>query len=830
MPQSKEKEDMVDKKRDKPQKNDEVEVVPSDDNQSKGQSDNQENNKLVLSRDIFPNQLPIIPISDRPLFPKMTVPIVIENKDLVNMLIGIAKSDSRFVGIVLKKMPENGESRKDPAHTADLHHIGVVAEVIRMAQLEGETQLHLMLTALERFSIEGFVQESPYIIAEVNYVIETEMTDNEELKAYSVSVIKCIKELVKLNPLFKEELSIFMSHSNLQDPGRLADFAAALTTSSGEELQNILKTIRIRERLSKVLVLLKREIEISTIQVKINKDIESKISKNQRDFFLREQLKSIKKELGIEKGGKETEVERFEKRIKELTLPEEAATQINEELEKLKLIEQGSPEFNVTRSYLDWLTCLPWGIFSEDNCDIKRAEEILNQDHYGLEDVKARILEFMAVGILKGDLSGSIICFVGPPGVGKTSIGKSIARSINRKFFRFSLGGMRDEAEIKGHRRTYIGAMPGKMIQAIKTCKTANPVIMLDEIDKIGNSYRGDPASAMLEVLDPEQNCEFLDHYLDVRFDLSKIFFICTANQLDTIPHALLDRMEVIKLSGYILKEKLEIAKRYLIPKQLKAHGLKRSQVLITVKALRSIIDGYAREPGVRSLENYIKKIMRKVARKLVTDTDLKRIKVDTADIVEYIGQPKFEDDNFYEKSYAGVVTGLAWTSMGGDTLFIEAAKVKTGKSGFKQTGQLGDVMVESSEIAYTYMRSLLNNDKKANEIFNTHFIHLHVPAGATPKDGPSAGVTMATALYSLVMNKPVAKDIAMTGELNLKGMVMPIGGLKEKAIAAKRSKIKHLIIPASNQKDYNEIPPHITKGFTPHFVHSFEDVIKICF
>jgi ATP-dependent Lon protease len=688
-------------KKDKPEIIDDVEVMPPD-SDIKDLDADPADEMLVLSRDLFPAQLPIIPISDRPLFPKMTVPILIDDAALVKMLIDIAESESRFVGIVLRKPLENGDRKPHPAQTSELHHVGVIAEIIRMARLESEPELHLMLTALDRFRIDGFVQESPYIIAKADYVIESDISDNEELKAYSVSVIKCIKELVKLNPLFKEELSIFMSHSNLQDPGRLADFAAALTTSSGRELQDVLKTINIRERLIKVLVLLKREIEISAIQVKIDKDVEKKLSKNQREFFLREQLKTIKKELGIEKEGKDTEIERFEKRIKDLTLPQEAQGRIDEELEKLKLMESASPEFNVTRGYLDWLTVLPWGIFSDDNYDIKRASAILDQDHYGLKDVKERILEFLAVGMLKGNISGSILCFVGPPGVGKTSIGKSIARSVDRKFYRFSLGGMRDEAEIKGHRRTYIGAMPGKMIQAMKICKSANPVVMLDEIDKVGASYRGDPASALLEVLDPEQNCEFLDHYLDVRFDLSKVFFICTANQLDTIPHALLDRMEIIKLSGYILKEKLEIAKRYLIPKQIKAHGLKKSQILITVKALREIIDGYAREPGVRGLENHLKKIMRKVAGKLVADPKLKRVKVDVADVTDYIGQRDFTDENYYQKAYPGVVTGLAWTSMGGDTLFIEATKVKTGKSGFKQTGQLGDVMVESSEIAYT--------------------------------------------------------------------------------------------------------------------------------
>ncbi len=805
-----------------------VEVVASepDDQDTEPRPDDQ---KLVLARDVFPSQLPIIPISDRPLFPKMTVPMVIDDPPLVKMLIAIAETESRFVGIVLRRPKENGEGPHETAHTSDLYHIGVVAEIFRMAQIESQPELHIMLTVLERFRIEGFIQESPHIIAKVSYMFETQMTDNQELKAYSVSVIKCIKELVQLNPLYKEELSIFMSHSNLQDPGRLADFAAALTTSSGKELQDILATVRIRERLSKVLVLLKREMEISKLQVQISSDIEKKISDNQREFFLREQLKAIKKELGIEKGGKETEVERFEERIKELTLPEEAAQRIEEELDKLKMTEPSSPEYNVTRGYLDWLTVLPWGIFSEDNYDIARAEKILNEDHFGLKDVKERILEFLAIGILKGNVSGSILCFVGPPGVGKTSIGRSIARSIDRNFYRFSLGGMRDEAEIKGHRRTYIGAMPGKFIQSIKTCKTANPVIMLDEIDKVGASYRGDPASALLEVLDPEQNCDFLDHYLDVRFDLSNVFFICTANQLDTIPRPLLDRMEVIKLAGYILQEKLEIAKRFLIPRQLERHGLKRSQVTITVRALREIIDGYAREPGVRGLENHLKKIMRKIAKRIVAG-EATKIKVDVGDVEEYIGQRIFRDENYYKIPRPGVVMGLAWTSLGGDTLFIEATKVHTGKSGFKQTGQLGNVMVESSEIAYTYLRSFVDDDPKMREFFAKNFIHLHVPAGATPKDGPSAGITMATALYSLIHGNPVRRHLAMTGELTLTGLVMPIGGLKEKTIAARRAKVKHLIFPADNQKDFDELPEHIKKGLTPHFVRTFDDVVEICF
>jgi ATP-dependent Lon protease len=781
---------------------------------------------VVLARDLLPPSLPIIPLKERPVFPKMTIPMVVDAEPITNMLIERAKAGDRHVGLVLQRKDDDDASSKAPP---SVYAVGVVAEMVRMANSDTGSEVQVILTALQRFRITEMIQEKPFLIAKVEYLSETEMTDNQDLKVYSLSVIRCIKELIQLNPLYKEELSMFMTHSSVQDPGRLCDFAAALTTSTLEQLQDILETVRIRERLQKVLVLLKHELEITQLQARISSDIEKKMSRAQREFFLREQLKAIKKELGIEKEGKETEVERFEKRIEALTLPQEAAERIQEELEKLKLIEPTSPEFNVTRNYLEWLTVLPWGLSTEDSFDIDKAATILDDDHYGLKDVKSRILEFLAVGILKGSISGSIICFVGPPGVGKTSIGRSIARSIDREFYRFSLGGMRDEAEIKGHRRTYIGAMPGKFIQAIKTCKSSNPVIMLDEIDKIGASYQGDPASALLEVLDPEQNVQFLDHYLDVRFDLSNVLFICTANQLDTIPRPLLDRMEVIKLAGYILEEKLEIAKRYLIPKQCAAHGLKRSTITITVKALREIIDGYAREPGVRGLEKHIKKIMRKLARERVSKRE-GRIKVDAADVAHYLGQRLFHDESLFESPAPGVVTGLAWTSMGGDTLFIEAAKVNTGKSAFKQTGQLGDVMIESSEIAYAYIRGLVDQDSELHTCFETHAIHLHVPAGATPKDGPSAGITMATAIYSLARQLPVRPHLAMTGELTLTGQVMPIGGVKEKTIAAKRAKIKEIIFPERNKNDFDELPDHIKKGLTPHFVRTFKDVIKIVF
>jgi ATP-dependent Lon protease len=788
-----------------------------------------DNKTIVPARFVFPNTLPVLPLLNRPLFPKMMVPLSVDDDSLKAMLSSAAESSSKFIGLVLARNGSDNEERHIPRKASELYPMGVIAEILQTSQPAAEGPIQIMVGILERFKIIDVVNESPHITVHVNYVVETEMSENDELRAYSLSIIMAIKELLQLNPLFKEELNLFLSRSNIKEPGRLADFAAAMTTASGKDLQEVLEAVSIRSRIEKVLLLLKKEIDISRIQVKINKSIEEKVSKQQHDFFLREQLKAIKKELGLVKEGKETELDEFKERLAKLTLTPEANERITEEMNKLGIMEPNSPEFTVSRNYVDWLTSLPWGVFSKDSYDIKKAAGILNNDHYGLEDVKDRILEFLSVGILKGNISGSIICFVGPPGVGKTSIGQSIARSIGRQFYRFSVGGMRDEAEIKGHRRTYIGAMPGKFLQAIKVCKTQNPVIMLDEVDKIGASYHGDPASALLEVLDPEQNRDFLDHYLDVRFDLSNVMFICTANQLDTIPVPLLDRMEVIKLAGYILEEKVQIARKFLIPKQLKAHGMTAKQLEINDAALREIIDGYAREPGVRGLENHIKKICRKAAKQIV-ENKTRRVSVSLKDLHDFIGKRLFSETDPYKKPRVGVVMGLAWTSLGGSTLYVEATRVEAKNAGFKQTGQLGSVMVESSEIAYTYVRSLLNGVPGAKEFFEKNFVHLHVPAGATPKDGPSAGITMATALYSLAMNKPVRAHYAMTGELTLTGFVLPIGGLKEKTIAAKRADVVDLIFPAENKKDFEELPAHIRKGLKPHFVQSFRDVVKLCF
>jgi ATP-dependent Lon protease len=783
---------------------------------------------VVLAQEVLPETLLIVPMFERPIFPKMIGPVVITGDELKREVVDALQSSKPHLALLMVR-PGLDDLPDGPAAASDFHDVGVAVRVVQAAPPPADGPLQLVVRAAQRFKILEFVSEGPVFRARVEYWQETEFDSNEELRAYSVAVVDSIKELVNLNPLYKEGLSLLLDQINVHEPGSLADFAAGMTTASGEELQEILCTRSIRKRIERALILLKREVEISKLKVQISKRIEERMSKQQREFFLKEQLSEIKKELGLSKEDAQSEADRFRERIATLTLTEETRERIEEELDKLKLLEPSSPEFNVTRAYLDWLTVLPWGVYTQDNYDLKEARRILDEDHYGLIDVKDRILELIAVGIVKGDLAGSIVLLVGPPGVGKTSVGHSIARALDRKFYRFSLGGMRDEAEIKGHRRTYIGAMPGKFIQAIKTCKTANPLIMLDEVDKIGASFQGDPASALLEVLDPEQNRDFLDHYLDVRFDLSKVLFVCTANQLETIPRPLLDRMEVIQISGYILEEKLEIARRHLIVKQLKEHGLSEDQVVLSEKVLREIIDGWAREAGVRSLENNIKKILRKSAKEIIEE-GVDSVNVEVDDLHHLLGKRVFSEERAFSEPRVGVVEGLAYTALGGATLYVEAAPVPAPNPGFKQTGQLGEVMVESSEIAYSYVRSMFSDDLKAVAFFSNNLIHLHVPAGATPKDGPSAGITMASALYSLVTGQPPARDLAMTGELTLSGLVMPIGGVKEKLIAARRAGVKTVILPEENRVDYEDLDQHITEGITPHFVRTFDEVRSACF
>jgi len=785
-----------------------------------------------------PNQVFIIPLTRRPFFPGMAAPLVIEPGHYYEVLKNVAKSEHKSMGLFLTKEEDVNIYK---VGYDDLYSVGVLARILRIIPME-QGGAQVVLNMERRISIEKPAKSGKFLKAEVKYHEELSSRMSKELKAYSISIITTIKELLKLNPLFKEELQIFLGHSDFTEPGKLADFAVALTTASREELQEVLQTFDLQGRIDKALILLKKELDLSRLQNSINQKIEATISKTQREFFLREQLKTIKKELGLEKEDKTVDLEKFEARLKKREVPEDVMTVIAEELEKLSMLEMQSAEYAVCRNYLDWLTIVPWGMKSEEALDLDHAQEVLDEDHYGLKDIKERILEFISVGKLAGGVKANIIGLMGPPGVGKTSIGKSIARALNRQFYRFSVGGMRDEAEIKGHRRTYIGAMPGKLIQALKFTQTMNPVIMLDEVDKMGNSYHGDPASALLEVLDPEQNKDFLDHYLDVRCDLSNVLFIVTANVLDTIPEPLKDRMEILRLSGYILEEKLAIAENYLIPRNRKQMGLKASDVSFTKAALKDIINGYAREAGVRNLENYIKKILRKIAFKIVKEQEKsgdKKAKsrtkgnkyvVSDANLVEFLGKPIFTSDRFYDRTPVGVSMGLAWTSMGGATLYIESIKVAAEKTEMKLTGQAGDVMKESSQIAWTYLHSKMDVYAKGKTFFEKCQVHLHIPEGATPKDGPSAGITMVTALLSLLKNTPVAADLGMTGELTLTGKVLPIGGVKEKFIAGKRSGLKTMIFPKDNQRDYDELPKHIKLGIKVYFVSSYEEVYNVAF
>jgi ATP-dependent Lon protease len=636
-----------------------------------------------------------------------------------------------------------------------------------------------------------------------------------------MAIINTIKELLPLNPLYNEGLRHYLQNFSPSEPSPLTDFAAALTSANGVELQTILETVPLKKRMEKVLTLVKKELEVARLQSEISDEVNEKVSQHQREFFLREQLKIIQRELGLSKDDKTAEADSFRERMQALAPPEPVQKRFDDELQKLSVLETGSPEYGVTRNYLDWLTSVPWGQYSDDNLDLGHAQTVLGEHHSGLDDVKDRIIEFLAVGALRGEVKGSIILLVGPPGVGKTSIGKSIADALDRQFYRFSLGGMRDEAEIKGHRRTYIGAMPGKLVQALKETGTSNPVIMLDEVDKLGQSFQGDPASALLEVLDPEQNQDFLDHYLDERLDLSHALFICTANTLDSIPGPLLDRMEVIRLSGYITEEKVAIARQHLWPRSLERAGVKPGQLRISDSALRHVVEGYAREAGVRNLEKQLNKIIRKAAVKLLAGE--KKISISGKNLTDFLGQPYFQTEK--TQRGVGVVTGLAWTSMGGATLSIEANQVHSKQRGFKLTGQLGDVMKESAEIAYSYVASNLAQFSLDPAQLDEAFLHLHVPEGATPKDGPSAGVTMATALLSLLMKKRVPRKVAMTGELTLTGQVLAVGGIREKVIAARRVGIKEVILPEACRRDFDELPDYLKQGLTVHFAGQYSDV-----
>ncbi|KAJ2891100.1 ATP-dependent Lon protease pim1 [Coemansia aciculifera] len=726
--------------------------------------------------------------------------------------------------------------------------------------------------------------------------VEDEPYDAKDptISATMSEIVSVLREITTMNPMFREQIHHFasaqVSKAVFENPAKLADFAAALSGGSSEELQDILSDLNVATRLEKALVVLKKELMNAQLQNKISKDVEAKISKRQRDFYLMEQLKGIKRELGLESDGKDKLIEQFKVKAESLLMPAEVKKVFDEEVGKLAHLEPAASEFNVTRNYLDWLTQIPWGKHSVEDYDLKRAKVVLDEDHYGLEDVKQRILEFIAVGKLRGAVQGKILCFVGPPGVGKTSIGKSIARSLRREFYRFSVGGLTDVAEIKGHRRTYVGAMPGKVVQALKRVQTENPLLLIDEIDKLGRGHQGDPASALLELLDPEQNNAFLDHYMDVPVDLSRVLFVCTANVTDTIPGPLLDRMEVIRLSGYLADEKRAIAQKYLAPQAKETAGLEGAAVMLQDDAVDALVRNYCRESGVRNLKKHIEKIFRKAALKIVetgvaveappqpTDAaacqgdgaaapapapapapvaesaagkgqaavcakppskmvipDSYSLDITAGMLKDYVGPPIFESDRLYENTPAGVVMGLAWTSLGGSALYVESVVEATRASKdsdndshggrLHTTGQLGDVMKESATLAYTYVRSLLNRDYPDNRFFHNNIIHLHVPEGATPKDGPSAGVTMTTALLSLALNRPVRNDVAMTGELTLTGRVLKIGGLKEKTIAARRAGVKRILFPKANLADWEELPSNVKEGIEGHPIEWYNQI-----
>lgn len=776
--------------------------------------------ELAIQGAVLPTTIHLLPVFERPFFPAQAAPILMDEEPWLATVEAIGETEHHMAGLIMVKSEKIEGLAPD-----DFYQVGSIVRLHQPTRAGGKLQF--IAEGLQRFRIVKWLSSKPPYLAQVQYPDAEKQINDDQMRAYAMAIINTIKELLPLNPLYSEELKYFLNRFGPNDPSPLADFAAGLTTANGTDLQEVLQTFPVIERMQRVLVLLKKEMEVAKLQHKIRQQVEDQMSDQQRKFFLREQLKEIQKELGLEKDDRTADLERFQQRLEKLVIPEHAQPRLEDEMQKLSILEAGSPEYSVTRNYLDWITSLPWGVDSDDILDLKRARRILNRDHDGLDDVKQRILEFLAVGQLRGTVAGSILLLVGPPGVGKTSIGRSIAETVGRKFYRFSVGGMRDEAEIKGHRRTYIGAMPGKFLHSLKEAGTENPVIMLDEIDKIGASYQGDPAAALLEVLDPEQNSEFLDHYLDLRFDLSKVLFICTANQLDTIPGPLLDRMEIIRLSGYIADEKMAIAKHHLWPRQLERAGVKESKLKISDTALRQIIEGYAREAGVRSLEKQLGKVVRKAAMRLVSG-EKGPIKVGPRTLVEYLGKPFFGREKLL--TGIGVVTGLAWTPMGGATLSIEATQVHSHSRGLKLTGKLGEVMRESADIAYSYISSHLKQFNVDKDFFESAFIHLHVPEGATPKDGPSAGITIATALLSLARKQRIRGPLAMTGELTLTGNIYPVGGIREKVIAARRAGVMELLIPDANRGDFEELPKHIRKGMTAHFVKHYREVVPLIF
>ena len=787
-------------------------------------SEQKSDENLIVSSDNFlPNKLTIIPLTSRPIFPGIFTPLMIDAPEDVKIIEESCDKDG-FIGIVLVK------NQNENPTVSDLYKVGTAARIIKKVNLP-DGGVNVFISTQKRFKIRRTLHQSAPMAVAVDY-LDDEEADTFEVKALTRALISEMKDVSQNNPLFSEEMRLNMV--NIDNPGKIADFIASILNVEKEEQQKILETVNVRERIEQVLVFIKKEQELLRVQKKIQKELNDRIEKNQRESFLREEMRSIQEELGETAEGNATDYQKFKKKIEELAFEGEIKETVESELEKFRLLDPNSSEYIGTRNFLDLVCNLPWKMETVNDYDLVRAKKVLENDHFGLEDVKKRIIEYLAVRKLKGDCKGSILLLVGPPGVGKTSVGRSIANAMNKPFYRFSVGEMHDEAEIKGHRRTYIGAMPGKIIQGLKITKSKSPVFMIDEIDKMGVSHNGDPAAALLEVLDPEQNVSFRDNYLDLPFDVSNVFFILTANSLDSIPGPLLDRAEIIHLSGYIDQEKIEIAKKYLIPKNLEKNGLKKNQVKYSKSAIIKIAQEYARESGVRNFEKCLDKIHRKLITEFLMNEDQtqeileKTITIEENDLYKYLGKPVFDESEIKVASKPGTAIGLAWTSMGGDTLLIESTCF-AGKGGLILTGQMGDVMKESSQIAFNWARKfVLDRGAKKSKWFDENIIHLHIPEGATPKDGPSAGITMATTFVSLFMHKKIKPHLAMTGELSLTGQVLPIGGLREKTVAAKRNKIKTIIIPKANQKDLEEIPENVKSGINFIPVSDVKEVLHI--
>jgi ATP-dependent Lon protease len=768
---------------------------------------------------IFPATLPVLPLKETVVFPESVTPLAIGQERSIKLVEEVVSGDRRLA-LVAVRDPAVEEPGWD-----HLHAIGTAAVIHKMIKVPDGT-LRILVQGVRRIRLDQPVQDEPYLVGEFTELPD-ELEETPEVEALTRNVQNLFGRVIGLVPYLPEELQL--AAANVEDPSALCNLVASTLRLKTEEKQRLLELTNVEERLRAVSATLNRELEVFELGSKIQSQVQEEMEKGQREFFLRQQLKAIQDELG-EGDADQAEINELRSRLDELDLPEDVRKAAERELGRLEKLPSAAAEYGVIRTYLDWLVSLPWNKTTEDNLDLGHARRILDEDHFDLDKVKDRILEHLAVSKLKNDLSGPILCFVGPPGVGKTSLGQSIARALGRRFARLSVGGVRDEAEIRGHRRTYIGAMPGTIIRTIRDAESMNPVLLIDEIDKMGTDFRGDPASAMLEVLDPEQNKTFRDHYLDLPFDLSKVLFICTANTLDTIPSPLLDRMDVIQLSGYTEDEKFGIGKRYLLPKQLEAHGLNEERVKVTDNALRLIIREYTREAGVRSLERRLADVLRKAARQIAEGkTRAETLRIDERRVRSWLGPRRFEAGVRKRTADPGVATGLAFTTTGGDVLFIEATAYP-GKGRLTITGQLGDVMRESAQTALSWVRAHADQLGVDPQWFEEHDVHVHVPAGAVPKDGPSAGITVATAIASLVRNQPVADDVGMTGEITLTGQVLPIGGIREKALAAQRAGLKRVILPRENEPDLQELPPETKRELEFVPVDSVDEVLAAAF